>query len=287
MTVSELKAFVPRPIRTPLSKLRAVFRRLTIWRQVATRITGLTSQDQKVLSHAIRSSPFTVWRDLDKWQFPMVDAYCTVSSTGIGQFRVRANTDDLFHVLPGQEPAVESVIRTKLRPGDVFVDAGSNIGYYTIVASKLVGTGGSVIACEMMPETAQILREHVAINDAHNVTVVEAALSDAANMLIEASHPEGKFGQASISRGIQGCQTSVRTTTLEIVLSSISKVHIMKMDLEGAELNALKGLGESLNKIEAIVFENRDGPEVARWLEAKSFVVRALDGNNALAQRTR
>jgi FkbM family methyltransferase len=187
--------------------------------------------------------------------------------------------------LPGQEPEVERAIRNALRSGDTFVDAGANIGYYTIVAAGIVGKRGHVIACEMMPVTAQVLREHVAINDASNVFVVEGALSDVEGQVITASYPQGKFGQASIARGSQGPVVPVKTRTLENILRDVPEVRIMKMDLEGAELGALWGLGGAISKVQSIVFENRDSPEVIRFLEEHGFSVSRIDGNNALAQR--
>lgn len=286
MFLTKLKSYLPTPVRRSLGVARAVANRLIVWRQVAKRISGENAQDRAILGRAIRRSPLTVWRDLDRWQFPMVEGDCRVLSSGVGKFQVRAHTDDLFHVLPGQEPAVEHAIRTTLQSGDTFVDAGSNIGYYTIVSSGLVGENGRVIACEMMPGTAEILREHVAINNARNVTVVEGALADVADQLITASFPPGKFGQASIARGNHGPTVSVKTRTLESILRDIPEVHMIKMDLEGAELGALHGLGDTISKVRFIVFENRDSPDVVQFLEGRGFSVTRIDGNNALARQT-
>jgi FkbM family methyltransferase len=283
--LTSLKSYLPVPVRRALRLTRSVTNRLIVWSQVATRISGQKAEDRAILVRAITWSPITVWHDLDRWQFPMVEHDCTVVSKGAGMFQVRAHTDDLFHVLPGQEPGVERAIRNALRTGDTFVDAGSNIGYYTIVASRLVGEKGQVIACEMMPITAEVLRQHVAINGAGNVTVVEGALADSEGQTITASFPLGKFGQASIARASEGRTVTVQTRTLENILSDVPEVHMMKMDLEGAELGALRGLGDAILKVRAIVFENRDSPDVVQFLEDSGFSVRRIDGNNALAQR--
>lgn len=285
MKVAGMKALLPVSIRRPLGKLRAVARRFRIWGMVRAQITGAGEPDRKILADAIRRAPITVWKNPEEWQFPMVETDCTVSSREVGLFNVRAGTDDLFHVLPGQEPTVERAVRNALRPGDIFVDAGSNIGFYTILAARIVGEKGAVIACEMMPETARILHDHVALNDANNVTVFEGALSDTSGEIVYASHPNGKYGQASIVRSNEGPQIAVQTRTLEAILESTERVRIMKMDLEGAELNALRGLGAALAKIEFLVFENRGAPDVVTWLEERGFEVTRLDDNNALAQR--
>lgn len=285
MSTRRLWQLIPTAIRRPLGKMRAVARRLVIWRQVAKSIKGASESDQAILSHAIRRSPFTVWHDLNQWQNPVIDRDCTVVTKGVGAFSIRAGTDDLFHVLPDHEPEVEKVIRRSLQPGDVFVDAGSNIGYYAILAAQLVGSHGKVLAIEMMPETARILRSHIALNEARTVDVVEGALSETDGLLLKGSHPEGKLGQASIVRNDGDHEFTVRTTTLDSVLHDVQHVRLMKMDLEGAELGALRGLGGALSKIDAIVFENQDAPEVVRWLEQNSFTVTRLDGRNALARR--
>jgi FkbM family methyltransferase len=285
MLLANLKTLMPTQVRRPLGKLRAVARRLRVWRQVSNRITGADEASRSILKKAVRKSVFTVWRDLDSWQFPMVEQNCTVLSEGAGRFLVRAWTDDLFHVLPGQEPAVETAIRSALRPGDVFVDAGANIGYYTIIAAKIVGPKGRVLACEMMPLTADILRAHVEMNAADNVTVIEGALAEVEGETLMASHPDGKFGQASIARGDQGSGVAVRTRRLEVILEEVPMVRIMKMDLEGAELGALRGLGAAISKVKAIVIENRGDPEVLRFLADQGFELSRIDGNNVIAQQ--
>jgi len=285
MRIDSFKAFVPGFIRRPLGKLRAVGRRLRVWQRVRAQIVGATASDKQVLARALWRAPLTVWQNLDDWQFPMVQSDCTVTSRGVGLFKVRAGTDDLFHVLPGQEPAVEQAIRQALRPGDTFVDAGSNIGFYTIMAAGIVGKTGAVIACEMMPETAKILRDHLTLNDVTNVAVFEGALSDTSGDTVYASHPSGKCGQASIARSNHGSQIAVQTRTLQAVLTTTKRVHVLKMDLEGAELQALRGLGDSLNKVDLLVFENHTAPDVVKWLQARGFTIKRLDHTNALARR--
>lgn len=282
-----MKNLIPTPIRRPLGKLRAVGRRLKIWLHVKNTLTGATPHDSQILRHAIRRSPLTIWRNLDQWQFPMVEDDCTVISKGIGTFHVRASTDDLFHVLPMQEPAVERTIRSLLRPGDTFVDAGANIGFYTILASQLVGADGYVIAFEMIPTTAEILRSHVTQNDCANVTVVEGALAEGSGEVLKASIMSGKSGQASIVRSKGTTEIEVETVTLAEHLADYPSIRLIKMDLEGAELGALKGLERDLGKVQAIIFENRGAEDVVAYIQNHGFEVTRLDGNNALAQRRR
>jgi FkbM family methyltransferase len=200
-------------------------------------------------------------------------------------FRVRGQSDDLYHVLPGQEPAVEAAIRSRLRPGDTFIDAGANIGFYTVLAERLVGPDGHVVAFEMIPTTADILRDHVAINGCKNVTIHEGALASTTGRLVEASVRPGKYGSASIARRSGKEVIAVRTITLADALQEVLRVRLVKMDLEGAEFDALQGLGAALTKVEAIIFEDKGGPETMDFLIAHGFRCRRIDGANALAER--
>jgi FkbM family methyltransferase len=257
---------------------------LNTWGSVARNLRGATSSDSRILRRAILSSPRTALHDLDQWQFPMVDEDCTVVAKSVGTFRVRAGTDDLFHALPRQEPAVEQAIRLRLKPGDVFIDAGANIGFYTILASNLVRPGGCLVAVEMMPDTAAILREHIELNRAENVRVIEAALADRAGQSVTASAPRGKCGQARLGDGNSGPVVFVTTATLAAVVGDLPRVALMKLDIEGAEVLALRGAGDALRRIEAIIFEAW-GPETdaTRYLEGHGYRIETLDGRNKLA----
>ena len=184
-----------------------------------------------------------------------------------------------------QEPAVEKTIRSILKPGDTFVDAGANIGFYTVLASKLVGDQGWVLAFEMIPDTARILASHVQHNECRNAAVVEGALGETAGKKVVATLVDGKSGQSSIASEKGNIKPEVTTITLADKLQHIPEVDLIKMDLEGAELGALRGLGSDLQKVRAIIFENRGNRDVVEYLEQRGFDVTRLDGSNALAHR--
>ena len=94
---------------------------------------------------------------------------------------------------------------------------------------------------------------------------------------------EGKSGQSSISIDKGTIKIEVSTITLESTLKDVPSIDLIKMDLEGAELGALKGMGSDLQKVHAIIFENRGAQDVVEYLQAQGFNVTRLDGNNALA----
>jgi FkbM family methyltransferase len=66
-----------------------------------------------------------------------------------------------------------------IKPGDVIVDVGANIGIFTVMASKLVGSRGRIVAIEPNSESAKRLERNIALNRLNNVTVYHAAVTGA------------------------------------------------------------------------------------------------------------
>jgi FkbM family methyltransferase len=252
----------------------AYARRLGLWASVARHIRGVSKSDRSALLRAIVRAPLTSLRNMNEWMNPAPDTDCRVT-TDLGTFDVRANADDLYLTLPNREPGIVAAIM-KLQPGDLFVDAGANIGVYTVLAAK---RGAKVVAIEMMPDTANVLRKHIALNKCRNVTVIEGALSKVTGEIVEATVTPGKYGQASIAVKQKGRTVKVRTVTLGDVLPA--PVKLLKLDLEGAELPALKGLGK--HRPETIIFEDWAGDEVAEYLVGLGYSITRLDADNSLA----
>lgn len=286
---ARIKQSLPSVLHAPLGALATYLSRLRIWAGIAVSLRGAGLRDRIVLLGSSLAAPCTALRGLREWRDPYLLRDAMIVVPGVGTFRCRAGTDDLWHVVPQRESAVFHAIACRLAPGDCFVDAGANIGIYTILAARRVGMSGRVVAIEMMPGTARILRDHVALNRATRVEVVERALADRANRMMTAYVSEGKMGQASITAAARQDgkrAVEVKTTTLDDLLREISSVRVMKMDLEGAEEFALRGATESIGRIESIILESADddGP-AARFLREHAFALRRLDGRNLLATK--
>jgi Met-10+ like-protein len=76
------------------------------------------------------------------------------------------------------EPNLTRWIVRRLAPGDVFIDVDTNVGYYSLLASKLVGESGSVVAIEASPSTFKILQTNLALNHVRDVRAVNMAAYD-------------------------------------------------------------------------------------------------------------
>ncbi len=150
------------------------------------------------------------------------------------------------------DPNVEAFLRARLRPGDIFVDVGANIGYFTLLGAKLVGRQGRVVAIE----ASTLVVEHLEANVARNrlmdlVRCVHAAASDHEGMAILYAGQVGNIGSASIVRAEGKLTENVRAVPLEKMLlsSEIESVRVIKIDVEGAESLVFRGMQALLPRL--------------------------------------
>ena len=231
-------------------------------------------------------APLTALRWLDGYQPPVLLADLALTVRGVGVFHVRAGTDDPIHVMRWREPHVARELESRLKPGDTFVDAGANIGFYTVMAAKIVGPKGRVVAIEMMPDTARQLRRNIAANGATNVTVYENALTSRGGKTIHAVSDGRKMGQASLAGATHQGGVAVQSTTLNAILNEIGLVRLIKMDVEGAEYDALRGGSNVLSNVDAIVFENNAKDSNVTELLRKHFgTIGHLSGADYVAKK--
>ena len=159
---------------------------------------------------------------------------------------------DPFDVVGGEiarhgayEPETVAVWRAILAPGMVVVDAGAHVGQYAIIASPLVGPGGSVHAFEPDPETFRQLTANVRLNRGDNVVCTQAALArergTAPLFLADVSNVGGNSLRRTVcSRGRQQ-DVGVETLDAYAASRSLARLDVLKADVEGAELLVLEG----------------------------------------------
>jgi FkbM family methyltransferase len=143
------------------------------------------------------------------------------------------------------EPNISYWIGRILRPGDVCIDVGANIGYDTLLASSAVGAAGKVVSIEAAPRIFSLLEHNVRVNRASNVRLVNAAVSDRRQTLTLYSGGVRNLGATTTlaSRGFP-IETTVEAWALTQLLSpeEIASAKLIKIDIEGGELPVLKGL---------------------------------------------
>jgi len=141
------------------------------------------------------------------------------------------------------------LIRRLLKPGSWFVDVGANLGYFTLLAAKWVGPGGKVDAFEPDPINFQRLQSHLRANQLESrVNVHELAASSQAGE-VQMTHPQAagtNHGMASMYKSLvgEGETYSVSTVRLDDYLQGAP--NLIKIDVEGAELQVIEGLEKLL-----------------------------------------
>lgn len=149
-------------------------------------------------------------------------------------------------------PQETAIVRSLLRPGSTFVDVGANWGYFTLMASHLVGREGRVVGLEPDPRLFPVLEENVRRNGLGQAALLQVAAAREAGTLLLAGFDEsaGNFGVSRIVSGdAEGARTfRVRADSLDRILEEqgVSRVDLLKMDIEGAEGAAIAGLEGSL-----------------------------------------
>lgn len=286
---SRIAGRTPPAIRKAVRMAEHYLRRHRDWIDVLAEMRGATAADKAGLLASACLAPITSLAKLDGYRGPRLVRDLELE-TRVGRFRLRAGTDDILHVLKAREPHNWNAIAGLLREGDIFVDGGANIGFYSLLASRTVGPRGKVIAIEMVSATAAILRRHIADNGADNVVVVERPLSRADGEIVHARIPAGKFGQATIVPGGRD-ETDMRegdleTITLDTALEGLAAIRMIKLDLEGAEFLALAGAPRVLARTDAVLFEsNARDQRIFELLARSGFAVEAIGGNDFLARR--
>jgi len=152
-------------------------------------------------------------------------------------------------VVDRYERATTDLFKNLLEPGMVFVDVGANIGYFSLLAAKLVGQEGKVYAFEPEPGNHGLLRKNIEINSYSNIQAIQKAISDKTESTLLFLSALDTGSHSLYSEAARGVQESVEitTTTIDEFLESEGwpSINLMKIDVEGAELGVLAGM-ESL-----------------------------------------
>jgi FkbM family methyltransferase len=138
------------------------------------------------------------------------------------------------------EPEETALVKGLVKPGDVVVDLGACIGYYTLLFSKLVGPSGRVIAFEPSPDSCSILRRNVSRNGLTNVTVENAGAG--ASSCIGALHLSSNRMDAHIEHREGDGALSIKVVALDDYFPETSTIDFVKMDIQGLEPLVLRGM---------------------------------------------
>lgn len=226
---------------------------------------------------------------------PFKKTFKTLWDTQMISYLPEGNT---FYYYGFCEANLTNFLLRYLKNGDVFIDVGAHIGFYSTLSSKLVGNNGKVYSFEPTPRTFEILQKNC--DGLDNVELFNFALSDKNDLLSFFDYGPGYSaynsghinGAAMIDK--KDKKIKVKTTTLNyLILQKKIKPTFIKLDAEGFEYNILKGMNS--------IFENMNRPlitlEVAgdkQWKENydksiefllnKSYIVFEININGFIRQ---
>jgi FkbM family methyltransferase len=144
------------------------------------------------------------------------------------------------------EPTQTKYFVQTVKSGHIVFDVGANVGYYTLLGAKLAGSSGKVYAFEPFVRNVAYLHRHVSLNKFKNVSIIPCACSD--KMEVAAFYPASNAAMGHLentndgSSDASGNITLVPTITLDAVAHRLSIwPDVIKIDVEGAELDVLRG----------------------------------------------
>lgn len=190
------------------------------------------------------------------------------------------------------EPQTSALFGHLLRPGDTYVDVGAHIGFHTLVARHFVGESGRVVAIEPQPYNCQKLLANWQLNGFDNLALYVAAVGDYAGTVL--LHHQLATDTSCLSLYLEPVNDQpqvfyVPIHRLETILKEqkIERVRLMKMDVEGYELEAIEGIGSYMDAIDHLILEVLGAPSelsekslaLIEKLKSLGFNLRTVDGD--------
>ncbi len=162
------------------------------------------------------------------------------------------------------ELEVQRVLQKFIKKGRIVYDVGSNVGFFTIVASELVGPEGRVVAFEPLVRSLHFLREHIRLNSCTNVMVMDVAVSSESGVGMMNLGPGDETTGYLLARLSQQGQFEVNTVALDDVVfeSGIPPPDFIKIDIEGAEILALQGARRTIGEFKPVICLSTHGDEL-------------------------
>ena len=146
-----------------------------------------------------------------------------------------------------------------LKPGDTFIDVGAHVGFFTLIASVMVGQTGRVLAFEPEPRNAESLRQNLALNRTQNVTLINAVAGDSEGQVTFYENLDNDGGHALWPPGLHPFNAKTRLSpqptmvpqvTIDQTLrrAGLGGASVMKIDTEGAEVRVARGARACLSQ---------------------------------------
>jgi FkbM family methyltransferase len=209
---------------------------------------------------------------------------------GVGKglrFNVGASNTD--YALGRNELSVQEALARLLKPAGVFYDVGANVGFFTVIAARLLGPRGRVLAFEPVPENARLVGRNAELNGFASVEVHEVAIarrSGEAELRLADYAGGAALGEAPPPPDLKG-SIRVRTLSLDDLLEAGSPPpDVVKIDVEGAEMAVFEGMARCVRRHRPAILYEVDAADAAMlaeraapcaaWLQAQGYRIEKL-----------
>jgi FkbM family methyltransferase len=215
-------------------------------------------------------------------------------------FSIFAAKDDLAigaRILDGHahDPHIAAAFRRLVRPGMVVVDIGANIGSLTMLLATLVTPAGRVVAVEPNPDNVRLLEAGRRVNGFHQVAIIPVAAGRETGLLaLNTSYSNGMTGDVPNDPEAILASRLVPSFALDAVLPADRPIDLIKIDVEGAELNAVIGLAKTIDRDRPVILSEFSpdtmpgishctGPEYVGHLIGKGYRIGIIEPDGSVS----
>ena len=210
----------------------------------------------------------------------------TINPIQVNDFKMYIDPTDALELKTGKifEKFETELAKKEIKRNDIVLDIGANIGYFTLIFSKLVGDNGKVYAFEPEPNNFAILKKNIEINNIHNVILIQKAISDISKKIsfyiCDYNHAQHRaYPSPRCDKEI-----TVDSITIDEYFSESKfsrKINFVKIDVEGSEYDVINGLRKTLelNPHLKILCEFSPKQIIEHKLEPENVLQQLLDHN--------
>ncbi|MGZ3710862.1 MAG: FkbM family methyltransferase, partial [Bdellovibrionota bacterium] len=172
---------------------------------------------------------------------------------------LRDHIQQQIYFFGAYEPVEINLLLSLIQPGSTIVDAGANIGFYSLMMAQKAGPSGEVHAFEPIPETFALLTRHVSLNKnigkihANRLALWNKTETLQFNLGEQHEHNCGGYSAASGEKGGRMVSCNAVTLSEYFRAAGLARLDVLKMDIEGAELSALEGALELIGRFRPII----------------------------------
>ena len=172
-----------------------------------------------------------------------------------GRKLVLGPDDRKLYLLGLYERRIAQVLRAECLVWSAALDLGAHIGYFTLLLASLTGNQGKVYAFEPNPLNAAKIRKMLALNGLGHIEVFEAAISSVSGTMPFTIEDTGSMGRLLTTGKPMGSAVEVRVETLDglAAMHDFRPIGLIKMDIEGAEVDALLGMKSLLVRYRPVI----------------------------------